>query len=237
MFRYQSVAATAAIGMLLTVALAGCGASQSHHAQQSHKTEPPTASPNGVPLPPGAHLSAGKLPILVPADLRVKSTMDSSSAPGRYNVTVLTTAGVQISFGGQHYASPGIADQQLLNLAIVSPGRGLADPLGAAIVARKYPKQHLITWTQGHWIIEVTDAPKADLSALQAPAKTIAKLLKPGHLPVTAHGVLHWTVASKGQDTIALYWTKGPAVYHVMEQHGHNAEAAISMAASMVTIP
>ena len=237
MFRYQSVAASAAIGMLLTVALAGCGASQSHHAHRSHKTEPPTASPSGVPLPTGAHLSTGKLLILVPADLKTKSTIRSSSASGTYNVTVLTTSGLQISFGGQHYAAPGIARQQLLNLAIVSPGRGLADPIGSAVVARKYPKQHLVTWTDGHWIIEVSGAPKTALSALQPPAHIIAKILKQVTLPATPRGLLHWTIPSEGQDTIALSWAKGSAIYHVVEQPDKNAEAAIEMAASMVPIP
>lgn len=232
MFTRGSFAALIATGMFIAVAVVGCGSTPHHHSRSSSN-----ASPSGTPFPVAAHLKAGKLLILVPASLKAKSTIHSSSAAGTYSVTVLTNAGMKVSFGGQYYASRAKVRQQLTNSVIVSPGTGIPDPLGFGVFGHKYPQQRLITWTSSHWIIEVSGVPGTPLSALQSPARTIVKLFKQVGAPTTSQGIVHWTVARKGAQSITMAWARGSAIYHIVELHDSNAEVAMEMASSMVPVP
>lgn len=232
----RSLITVTTIGMFVGLSAAGCGTSHPHH-HSNPKSKSQTTSPSGVTVPTVAHLSAGKLLILAPADLKAKSTVRSSARPGTYNVTVLTDSGAQISFGGQHYASSSRAHQTLINGVMVSPGPGIRDPLGSGVSAHKYPQQHLITWTHDHWIIEVSGTSGTPFSVLQKPARTIATLLKEVSLPATSQGLLHWTVTLKSPASIDLAWTKGSAIYHVIQPQAKNSKTAMQMAASMVPIP
>ncbi len=231
----RSLIAVTTIAVLVGSSAAGCGISHPHHHNAKSKSQ--TTSPSGVSFPTQAHLSAGKLLIMAPADLKAKSTLRSSSRSGTYNVTVLTDSGAQMSFGGQYYASSRRARQTLINDLIVSPGPGTRDPLGSGVIARKYHQQHLITWTHDHWIIEISGASGTPFSLLQKPASTIATLLNEVSLPATSQGLLHWTITRKTVTSIDLAWTKGAAIYHVIQPQPKNARAAMQMAASMVPIP
>lgn len=224
------------LSVAIAVLSAGCGTSTphvsvTHHASPSSSSAAPTTSPSTAP-----YLSAGKLPILVPADLKAKSTLSSSSSSGTYDVTVLTDSGAKITFGGQQYASARAARQALMQTLIVSPGPGVGDPLGSGTVARKYANQRLITWTAGHWIIEVSGSSGTKVSMLEAPAKSIAELLHGIVLPPTPRGILHWETATH-HAAITLAWVKGSAVYHLIQPHAANPDAAVNMAISMQPVP
>lgn len=218
-------------GLILFVA-AGCGTTAPHH----HSPKP-NASPSEAPLSTLSHLKAGKLPVLVPENLNAKYTIKSSMATNTYRITVLTNAGMTFSFGGQYFGASATARHQLLNQLIISPGPGEADPLGSGLTARQYPPQHLITWTDGHWAIEVSGSPTIKPAMLEQSAKTLALDLKDSNLPTTPQGLLHWTVGQPSSESILVSWVRGASDYYVIEEHAANTKAAILMAASMVPVP
>lgn len=115
--------------------------------------------------------------------------------------------GLAVSFGGQHYASAVEAAGQMEQLVIVTPG---PTPLGYGITAGCFTNMPLISWTEHHWIIEVSASPGIPAAVLRAPAIQIAEILHRELLPPTTFGVLNWAAGGNGQDSIDLSWQQGP---------------------------
>ncbi|NMP23290.1 hypothetical protein [Sulfobacillus harzensis] len=174
---------------------------------------------------------------MAPTNVAVKSITRTSASNGNYDVHILTQSGIAASFGGQNYGTSSQASNQLQQLLIVSPGTGSPLSLGSGITAHAYPKQALITWTEGRWNIEVSGAPGTNLSILKPPAQQIASILHRVLLPDTTLGVLNWAHGSNGQDSIDLSWQAGATVYWANENHDGEASIPIDMAASMKAVP
>ena len=183
-------------------------------------------------------LTLASLPILAPTGSAVQKVLQvSQTGSSGYNIGIALRDGLAVSFGGQHYASAVEAAGQMEQLVIVTPGPGSPTPLGYGITAGSFPNMPLISWTEHHWIIEVSASPGMPAAVLQAPARQIAEILHRELLPPTTFGVLNWAAGGNGQDSIDLSWQQGPDTYWVNESHDGYVSAAVSLAAAMRLMP
>ncbi len=183
-------------------------------------------------------LTPSALPVFAPTGALVQKILQfSRTGRSGYNIDAELTGGLPVSFGGQRYSSRSNAQRQLEQLVIVTPGPGSPTSLSDGITAGSFPAMPLITWTEGHWIIEVSASPGRPISTLRAPSMQLAALLHQKLLPDTTFAVLNWAEGANGQDSIDLSWQRGRDSYWVNESHDGNMSAAVSLAAAMRQIP
>lgn len=247
--------------LVFPVFLTACGtsaqASLSHHRRDaslamSSPRMPVPSAPHSPANPLGGsqaafssaissamhRLTLSSLPILAPTGPTVQKVLQvTQTGSSGYNIDVALKDGLAVSFGGQHYASAVAAAGQMEQLVIVTPGPGSPTPFGYGITAGSFPNMPLISWTEHHWIIEVSASPGIPASVLQAPAVQIAEILHQELLPPTTFGVLNWAAGGNGQDSIDLSWQHGPDTYWVNESHDGYVSAAVSLAAAMRPMP
>jgi hypothetical protein len=109
--------------------------------------------------------------------------------------------------------------------------------LGYGITAGKFEQLPLITWTENHWIIEVSASPGIRAATLRPPALKLTVLLHRVLLPNTTFGVLNWAAGGNGQDSLDLSWQHGADTYWVNESQYGDIATAVMLATDMRLAP
>lgn len=177
-----------------------------------------------------------RVPLMAPIGAVWNGPNFTSTSSSGYQVTI-SAEGTVLKFGGQNYGSVGAARTQMDNLLVVTPGPGTPVALNSTIKAATFSNPALVTWNRGPWTFQVTATSGTEsLSQLEQTARQLAAAVQAQALPGTTLGILSWTHAGNGHDTLSISWQQGANAYYVNEQ-GTKVTPLLQMASDMRPYP